>query len=84
MPRRITFRLTAIVLRIHLRYDRSTPEETHQQRQLETLWQSLTLGVEEAASQSGGDEAVEGGLGESEKLWCTYCGWPIDNSVEGK
>ena len=49
VSRRKTFRLTAIVPRIHMRYDRASPDGAHQQRQLETLWRSLTSGVEEAA-----------------------------------
>ena len=32
-----TFRLTAIMPRIHMRYDRTTPDGAHQQRQLEIL-----------------------------------------------
>jgi len=81
VPLRRTFRLTAIVPRLHLRYDRTTAEGAHQQRQLETLWRSLESGVEEAASQVEGNQGVEGGLEESDDLWCTYCGWPLDGSV---
>ena len=80
VSRRRTFRLTAIVPRIHMRYDRTTPDGAHQQRQLEILWRSLTSGVEEAASQGEGGQDVERGLEESEEFWCTYCGWPLDNS----
>ena len=65
VPRRRTFRLTAIVPRIHIRYDRTTPEGAHQQRQLETFWRSLTSGVEEATSQGEGDQDFEGGPEES-------------------
>ena len=79
VPRRRTFRLTAIVPRIHMRYDLTTPEGAHQQRQLGTLWRSLTSGVEEAASQGGGQD-VERGLEESEEFWCTYRGWLLHNS----
>ena len=68
MQRRRTFRLTAIVPRIHLRYDRTTPEGAHQRRHLETLRRSLTSGVEEAASQGEGEQDVEGGLEESEEF----------------
>ena len=74
VSRRRTFRLTAIVPRIHMRYDRTTPDGAHQQRQLEILWRSLTSGVEEAASQGEGGQDVERGLEESEEFWCTYCG----------
>ena len=42
VPLRRTCRLTAIVSRLHLRYDHTTAERAHQQRQLETLWRSLT------------------------------------------
>ena len=80
VSRRRTFRLTAIVPRIHMRYDRTTPDGAHQQRQLEILQRSLTSGVEEAASQGEGGQDVERGLEESEEFWCTYCGWPLDNS----
>ena len=68
--------------RIHMRYDRTTPDGAYQQRQLEILWRSRTSGVEEAASQGGGRQDVERGLEESEEFWCTYCGWPLDNSSE--
>ena len=79
-PRRRTFRLTAIVLRIHMRYDRTTPDGAHQQRQLEPSWRSLTSGVEEAASQGEGSQDVERGLEESEKFWCSYYGWRLNIS----
>ena len=75
-----TFRLTAIMPRIHMRYDRTTPDGAHQQRQLEILWRPLTSGVEEAASQGAGGQDDERGLEESEEFWCTYCGWPLDNA----
>ena len=80
VPRWRTFRLTAIGPKTHVRYDRTIPEGSHQQRQLETLCRSLTSGMEEAASQGEGDQDFEGGLEESQKFWCTYCGWPLDNS----
>ena len=80
VSRRRTFRLTEMVPRIHMRYDRTTPDGAHQQRQLETLWRSLTLGVEEAASQGECGQDVERELEESEEFLCTYCGWPLDNS----
>ena len=80
VSRRRTFRLTAIVPRMHMRYDRTTPNGAYQQRQSETLWRSLSSGVEEAASQGEGGQDVERGLEESEELWCTYCGRPLDNS----
>ena len=50
VSRRRTFRPTVIVPKIHMRYDRATPDGAHQQRQLEILWRSLTSGLEEAAS----------------------------------
>ena len=81
MPLRRTFRLTAIVPRLYLRYDRTTAEGAHQQRQLETSWRSLASGVEEAASQVDWNQGVEGGFVKSDDLWCTYCGWSFDGSV---
>ena len=68
VPPRRTFRLTARAPRIHLRYSRTTPEGVQQQRKLETLWRSLTSGVEEAASRGEGDHNVGEGLEESEEF----------------
>ena len=68
VSRRRTFRLTAIAPRIHMRYDRTTPDGAHQQRQLETLWRSLTSGVEVAASQGEGGQHVKRGLEDSEEF----------------
>ena len=90
VPRRRTFRLTAIVPTIHMRYDRTTPEGAHQQRQLETSWPSLTSGVEEASSQGEGGQDVERGLEESANfgahtavgLWITLVESPGKTALE--
>ena len=82
VPRRGTFPLTAMEPNVHLRYNRSTPDGAHQQRQLETLWRSLTSGVEERPRRQGeGGQDMEGELEEPEEFWCIYTGWPLDNSV---
>ena len=46
-PRRRAFLLTAIVPRIHMRYDRAIGRGARQQRQLEILWRSVNSDVEE-------------------------------------
>ena len=38
------------------------------------------FGFKEVTSQDEGDQDVEGGLGESEEFWCTYCGWHFGDS----
>ena len=40
----------------------------------------MTRIVEEAASQGEGGQDFERRLEEPEEFWCTYCGWPVDNS----
>ena len=63
-PRRRAFVLTEIVPRIHMRYDRATDRGAHQQRQLEILWQSANLDVDEVANRHEGDQHMHGGRGD--------------------
>ena len=71
MPLRRTFRPTAMVPRLHLRYDPTTVEGENQQRRLENLWRSLESGVEKAARLVEGKQSVERGIEESDDLWST-------------
>ena len=48
----------------------------------ETVGNTVEItGVGYRGGREAGNQSVEGGLEESDDLWCTCCGWPLDGSV---